>query len=154
MATVFEHPRDLEDAVGTHLGHSDWLTIEQSRINQFADATLDYQWIHVDEEKAKGGPFGATIAHGYLSLSLVSYFVSQVVEVRGFEFAVNYGTNKVRFPAPLRVGSRVRGSVEVVSVEEVKGGIQSVMRVTVEIEGEERPACVAEPVSLYFPKPG
>ncbi len=154
MTVVFESPLDLKDAVGKHLGYSDWLTMEQDRINQFADATNDHQWIHVDVERAKTGPFGATIAHGYLTLSLVSHFMSQVLEVRGFEFAVNYGTNKVRFPAPVKVGSRIRGGAEVIAVEEMKGGIQSVVRVTVEIEGEDRPACIAEPVSLYFPKTG
>ena len=153
MTTVFEHPNELKGAVGKHLGHSDWLTIEQSRIDKFADATFDHQWIHVDQEKARSGPFGATIAHGYLTLSLVSYFMSQIIEVRGFEFAVNYGTNKVRFPAPVKVGSRVRGGAEIISVEETKGGgIQSVVRVTVEVEGEDRPGCIAEPVSVYFPK--
>lgn len=151
-ATVFESPRDLMGAVGKHLGHSDWLTMEQSRIDQFADATEDHQWIHVDAERAAKGPFGATIAHGYLTLSLVSHFVTQIMEVRGFEFAVNYGTDKVRFPAPVRVGSRIRGGAEVVSVDEAKGGILSVVRVTVEVEGEDRPACIADTVSLYFPK--
>ncbi len=151
-AVVFESPHDLKDAVGKHLGYSDWLTMEQDRIDKFADATDDHQWIHVDVERAKAGPFGATIAHGYLTLSLVSAFMTQVFEVRGFEFAVNYGTNKVRFPTPVKVGSRIRGGAEVISVEESKGGILSVVRVTVEIEGEDRPACIAEPVSLYFPK--
>ena len=151
-AVVFESPHDLKDAVGKHLGYSNWLTMEQDRVNQFADATEDYQWIHVDVQRAKKGPFGGTIAHGYLTLSLVSYFIPQVFEVRGFEMAVNYGTNKVRFPAPVKVGSRIRGGAEVVSVEESKGGILSVVRVTVEIEGEERPACIAETVSLYFPE--
>lgn len=151
-ATVFESPRDLLGAVGNHLGHSNWLTMEQSRIDQFADATEDHQWIHVDVERAAKGPFGATIAHGYLTLSLVSHFVTQIMEVRGFEFAVNYGTEKVRFPAPVRVGARIRGGAEVVSVDEAKGGILSVVRVTVEVEGEDRPACIADTVSLYFPK--
>ena len=151
-AVVFESPHDLKDAVGTHLGYSEWLSMEQDRVNQFADATEDHQWIHVDVERAKTGPFGATIAHGYLTLSLVSCFLPQILEVRGFEMAVNYGMNKVRFPAPVKVGSRIRGGAEVVSVEESKGGILSVVRVTVEIEGEERPACIAETMSLYFPK--
>ena len=106
----------------------------------------------MDVEGAKRGPFGATIAHGYLTLSLVSHFVTQIMEVRGFEFAVNYGTNKVRFPAPVRAGARIRGGAEVVSVDETKGGIMSVVRVTVEIEGEDRPGCIAETVSLYFPR--
>ncbi len=154
MAVIFESPQDLKDAVGKHLGYSEWLTMEQDRVNQFADATDDHQWIHVDAERAKAGPFGATIAHGYLTLSLVSSFLSQIVEVRGFEFAVNYGTNMVRCPAPVKVGSRIRGGAEVISVEESKGGVQSIVRITVEIEGEERPACIAETVSLYFPQKG
>ena len=151
-AIVFESPRDLLGQVGKHLGHSEWLTMEQSRINQFADATEDHQWIHVDVERAAKGPFGATVAHGYLTLSLVSHFVTQIIEVRGFEFAVNYGMEKVRFPAPVRAGARIRGGAEVISVDEAKGGILSVVRVTVEVEGEERPACIADTVSLYFPK--
>ncbi|MGB5809215.1 MAG: MaoC family dehydratase [Polyangiales bacterium] len=152
MAMIFETPHDLQASVGKHLGRSDWLTMEQDRVNQFADATNDHQWIHVDVERAKAGPFGAPIAHGYLTLSLVSYFLPQIAEVRGFEFAVNYGTNKVRFPAPVKVGSRIRGSAELISADEAKGGIQAVIRVTVEIEGEERPGCIADTVSLYFPK--
>jgi len=151
-AVIFKSPYELKDAVGKHLGYSDWLIMEQDRVDKFADATDDHQWIHVDVERAKTGPFGATIAHGYLTLSLVSAFMTQIFEVRGFEFAVNYGTNKVRFPTPVRVGSRIRGGAEVISVDESKGGILSVVRVTVEIEGEDRPACIAEPVSLYFPQ--
>lgn len=151
-AVVFESPHDLKEAVGKHLGYSEWLTMEQDRVDTFAKATGDHQWIHVDVERAKTGPFGATIAHGYLTLSLVSCFIPQIFEVQGFEFAVNYGANKVRFPAPVKVGSRIRGGAEVVSVEETKGGILSVVRVTVEIEGEDRPACIAETVSLYFPE--
>ena len=151
-SVVFESPHDLKNAVGQHLGYSEWLTMEQDRVDKFADATNDHQWIHVDVELAKTGPFGATIAHGYLTLSLVSSFMPQIFEVRGFEFAVNYGTEKVRFPAPVKVGARIRGGAEVVSVEEAKGGILSIVRVTVEVEGEERPACIAETVSLYFPK--
>ena len=108
-ATVFESPYDLKAAVGKHLGYSPWMTIDQDRIDKFADATNDHQWIHVDVERAKTGPFGATIAHGYLSLSLVSSFMPQIFEVRGFEFAVNYGTNKVRFPNAVKCGARIRG---------------------------------------------
>jgi len=112
-ATIFESPHDLNDAVGKHLGYSGWLTMEQDRVDKFADATNDHQWIHVDAERAKTGPFGATIAHGYLTLSLVSSFMPEIFEVRGFEFAVNYGTNKVRFPAPVKVGQRIRGGAEI-----------------------------------------
>ena len=148
--TVFESPRELVSAVGRHLGYSPWMTIEQERVNRFADATNDHQWIHVDVERAKGGPFKGTIAHGYLTLSLVSSFMPQIFEVRGFEFAVNYGCDKVRFPNAVKVGARVRGGAEVVSVEESKGGILSVVRITVEIEGEKRPGCIVDTVSLYF----
>lgn len=150
-AIIFETPQELQSAVGKHLGYSPWMKMEQDRIDKFADATNDHQWIHVDVERAKKGPFGATIAHGYLTLSLVSSFMPQIFEVRGFEFAVNYGTNKVRFPNAVKAGARIRGGAEVLSVEEAKGGILSVVRVTVEIEGEERPGCIAEAVSLYFP---
>lgn len=145
---------ELDALVGQELGASQWVEVTQEMIDGFADVTNDHQWIHVDVERAKTGPFGATIAHGYLTLSLVSSFMPQIFEVRGFEFAVNYGTNKVRFPAPVKVGARIRGGAEVVSVEEAKGGILSVVRVTVEVEGEDRPACIAETVSLYFPKKG
>ncbi len=152
MATVFSHPRELAAAVGKHLGHTDWLAITQQRIDAFAEATGDHQWIHVDPERAKTGPFGATIAHGYLTLSLVGMFLPQIVEVRGIRMGINYGTDKVRFPAPVRVGSRVRGGGELLKVEEVKDGVQATMRITVEIEGAERPACVVDTISRYYPK--
>ena len=152
MPHIIETPEQIQDSVGKHIGYSDWITIEQDRIDKFADATGDHQWIHVNPEMAKNGPFGAPIAHGYLTLSLVSYFLPQIIEVRGIKFAVNYGVNKVRFPAPVKVGSRVRAGAEVVSAETFKGGIRSIVRVTVEIEGGERPACVAETVSLYYPQ--
>jgi acyl dehydratase len=152
MATVFQTPAELKSATGQHLGHSDWLEITQERINQFADATGDHQWIHVDPERAKAGPFGACIAHGYLTLSLVNMFLPQIVTVRGIRMGVNYGVDKVRFPAPVRVGSRVRGSGELVTVEEVKGGVQATIRVTVEIEGGDRPACVVDTISRFFPQ--
>jgi acyl dehydratase len=124
----------------------------QERINQFADATGDHQWIHVDPERAKSGPFGACIAHGYLTLSLVSMFLPLIVDVRGIRMGVNYGVDRVRFPAPVRVGSRIRGGGELVNVEEVKGGVQATIRVTVEIEGSDRPACVVDTISRYFPE--
>ena len=152
MATVFSTPMALLDAVGTQLEASDWLEITQDRINLFADATGDHQWIHVDPERAKDGPFGACIAHGYLSLSLVNLFLPQMIDVQGFTHAVNVGSDKTRFPAPVPVGSRLRGTGEIVSVEEIKGAIQSVVRVTVEIEGSERPACVIDTISRYFPE--
>ncbi|MCH7709885.1 MAG: MaoC family dehydratase [Myxococcales bacterium] len=153
MATVFDTPADLKNAVGKQLGVSDWLEIDQQRIDKFADATGDHQWIHVDPERAKNGPFGATIAHGYLTQSLVNYFLPQIVEVHGISMGVNYGANRIRFPAPVRVGSRIRGSAELLGVEETKdGGVQATIRVTVEIEGSERPGCVIDTISRYYPK--
>ena len=152
MPTIFETPKQLLGAVGQKLGASDWLAIEQARVNQFADATGDHQWIHVDPERAKSGPFGATIAHGYLTLSLVNSFLPQLLEVRGISMGVNYGCDRVRFPSPVRVGSRVRGVGEVVAAEEVKGGaVQVTVRVSVEIEGSDRPACVVDTISRFVP---
>ena len=150
MATVFKSPAELQSAVGRHLGYSDWLQITQQRIDQFAEATGDHQWIHVDPERAKKGPFGATIAHGYLTLSLLSMFLPQIVEVRGISMGINYGTEKVRFPAPVTVGSRIRAGGELVSAEAVKGGVQVVVRVTIEIEGKDKPACVVDTISRYY----
>lgn len=152
MTRVFSTPSALLDAVGEQLGASDWLTIDQARINLFADATGDHQWIHVDPERAKGGPFGACIAHGYLTLSLVNVFLPQIIDVQGISMGVNVGCEKVRFPKPVTVGSRVRGVGELLSAEEAKGGVQSVVRVTVEIEGSDRPACVVDTISRYFPE--
>lgn len=151
MTTIFTTPHELNDAVGKTLGHSDWLNIDQERINLFAEATGDHQWIHVDPEKAKEGPFGACIAHGYLTLSLVNLFLPQIIDVQGISMGVNYGCEKIRFPAPVKVNSRVRGVGELVDVTEVKGGIQAVIRVTVEIEKGDRPACVVDTISRYYP---
>ena len=152
MPTVFDSPAQLLENVGKQLGASDWLEIDQERIDLFADATGDHQWIHVDPDRAAQGPFGSTIAHGYLTLSLVNLFLPQVVEVRGISMGVNYGSNKLRFPAPVPVGSRIRGSAELVEAEEVKGGaIQAVIRVTIEVEGSDRPACVVDTISRYVP---
>ena len=152
MPTVFQHPSELAAKVGQHLGYSDWITIEQDRVNRFADATGDHQWIHVDPERAKSGPFGGTIAHGYLTMSLVNLFLPQIMEVRGISMGVNYGADKLRFPAPVKVGARVRGGGELLKVEDVKGGaVQATVRVTVEIEGGDRPGCVVETISRYVP---
>ncbi len=152
MATVFETPAELKQAVGKHLGYSDWLTIDQSRIDQFAEATNDHQWIHVDPERAKTGPFGATIAHGYLTQSLVNSFLPEIIEVRGISMGINYGCDRLRFPSPVPVGSRVRGGAEVLEVEQTKdGGFQSKVRVTVEIEGSDKPGCVIDTISRYYP---
>ncbi|WP_431683339.1 MaoC family dehydratase [Kitasatospora sp. KL5] len=148
---VFPSPADLAGAVGTEIGTGDWLTIEQDRINLFADATGDHQWIHTDPERAAAGPFGATVAHGYLTLSLLPHLAQQAYRVEGVRMGVNYGLNKVRFPAPVRVGSRVRARVALTGADEIPGGLQITTRVTVEIEGGEKPACVAEAVSRIHP---
>ncbi|MAE94945.1 MAG: dehydratase [Deltaproteobacteria bacterium] len=152
MPTVFENPGELLGSVGKQLGASEWLVIEQDRIDQFAEATGDHQWIHVDPERAKEGPFGSTIAHGYLTLSLVNALLPQILVVNGVSMGVNYGTDKVRFPAPVPVGSRIRGVGELVAAEEVKGGaVQATVRITVEIEGSERPGCVVDTISRFVP---
>ncbi len=152
MPTIFAAPKELLGAAGRKLGPSDWLVVDQGRIDQFAAATGDHQWIHVDPERAKSGPFGATIAHGYLTLSLVNALLPQLLEVRGIAMGVNYGCDRVRFPAPVRVGSRVRAAGEVVGAEEVKGGaVQVTVRVSVEIEGGDRPACVVDTISRFVP---
>jgi len=153
MATVFQSPSELAAAVGQHLGYSEWLPITQERVNLFAEASGDHQWIHVDPERAKSGPFGGTIAHGYLTLSLVNLFLPQIVDVRGISMGVNYGADRVRFPAPLKVGARVRGGAELMKVEQTKdGGVQATVRVSVEIEGGDRPACVVDTISRYYPE--
>ncbi len=151
MTTQFDTPSALMGSEGQHLGYSDWLEIDQKRIDLFADATGDHQWIHVDPERAAEGPFGKTIAHGYLSLSLVNLFLPQIMKVDNVSMGVNYGCEKVRFPAPVPVGSRVRGGGEVISVEQVKGGVQIVVRITVEIDGGDRPACVIDTISRFYP---
>ncbi|BBT15348.1 MaoC family dehydratase [Metapseudomonas otitidis] len=150
MTTVFETPAELLQRVGEPLGHSAWLTLDQARIDLFAEATGDHQWIHVDPQSAAKGPFGACIAHGYLTLALVNLFLPQLLEVRGISMGVNYGCDRVRFPNVVRVGSRVRGRAELVAAEEVKGGVQATVRVSVEIEGEERPGCVVDTISRYY----
>lgn len=151
MPTIFATPSALLGSEGTQLGPTDWLEITQQRVDLFADATGDHQWIHVDPLRAKDGPFGACIAHGYLTLSLVNLFLPDLLRVDGVRMGVNYGVDKVRFPAPVPVGKRIRGRGEVVAAEEVKGAVQAVVRVTVEIEGSDRPACVADTISRFFP---
>ena len=152
MTKVFETPAALLGSEGTRLGPTEWLLIDQARVDGFAQVTGDHQWIHVDVERARAGPFGGTIAHGYLTMSLVNLFLPQLIEVRGFAHAVNVGADRLRFLAPVKVGSRIRGAGEIVAVEEVKGAVQSVVRVTVEIENEEKPACVVDTISRYFPE--
>ncbi|MED5260968.1 MAG: MaoC family dehydratase [Myxococcota bacterium] len=152
MPTVFQTPLELKDSIGKHLGYSEWLTVEQSRIDQFADATLDHQWIHLDAERAKSGPFGATIAHGYLTSSLVSHFLPQIITVGGISMGINYGADRLRFPSPVRVGSKLRAGAELIEAEDAKdGSIQTKIRVTVEIEGSDKPACVIDSLTRYYP---
>lgn len=148
---TFHGIEELEKAVGSHLGHSDWHTVTQEQIDRFAEATGDRQWIHVDPEKAAGGPFGTTIAHGYLTLSMVPSLVQRIYRLDGLSMSVNYGSNKVRFPAPVPVGSRIRAGVELLSVERGPGGARAVVRVTIEREGGDKPVCVAETVSVLVP---
>lgn len=148
---TFDGVDALRAAVGEHLGFSPWHTVTQEQVDLFAEATGDHQWIHVDPERAATGPFGATIAHGYLTLSLVPMLTWQVYAVEGVRMGVNYGSDRVRYPAPVPVGSRVRAGVELQSVEPGSGGYQVRTRVTVEIEGSERPGCVADVISVVVP---
>ena len=140
----------VKAAVGTELGTSEWLQITQERIDQFAQATGDHQWIHVDPERAAAGPFGSTIAHGYLTLSLSNALLPEIVEVTGISMGVNYGVDKVRFPAPVPVGSRIRASAVLAEVSDVAGGVQTKVVITVELEGSAKPACVIESLSRYL----
>ncbi|MFE3882033.1 MaoC family dehydratase [Streptomyces lydicus] len=147
---VFGSLDELRGAVGEELGTSDWLEIDQKRIDLFAKATGDHQWIHVDQEKAAAGPFGTTIAHGYLTLSLLPAFVPQLMRVDNVKMGINYGTNKVRFPATVPVGSRLRATARIAEVTEVPGGVQLATVVTIEREGGDKPVCVAESVSRFY----
>jgi len=150
MATTVQGIENFHQLVGEHLGYSDWHRIEQEQIDRFADATGDHQWIHVDPERAKGGPFGTTIAHGYLTLSLAPVYLGEVLAVEGTSMGVNYGCNKVRFPAPVPVGSNLRLGVEVAGAEDVTGGVQVALDLTFETEGSSKPSCVAQVVYRYF----
>ena len=147
---VFESPDEVVAAVGSDLGASEWVEITQERVDAFADATGDHQWIHVDPERARAGPFGGTIVHGYLTLSLVPWLGSQVFTLGGDGAALNYGTNKVRFPQPVPVGSRIRTHVSVAEAQQVRAGTQVVFRHSIEIEGQDKPGCVAETVVLLL----
>jgi len=140
-------------AKGEHLGHGGWQTITQEQVDRFAEATGDHQWIHVDPVRAAAGPFGGTIAHGYLTLSLLPALAAEIYRIDGLAMGVNYGSEKVRFPSPVPVGSRVRAGAELVEVREVPQGRQAVVRCTVEIEGGAKPACVADTVVLLVPHP-
>jgi acyl dehydratase len=147
---VVESRAQVLALAGKEIGSSGWLEVTQDRINLFADATDDHQWIHVDPERAKGGPFGATVAHGFLTLSLIPLLSKEVLDVRGIRMGVNYGLNKVRFPSPVRVGSRIRLRIKNLEVTEVDGGgLQLVNQMTIEVDGQDKPACVAETVVRY-----
>lgn len=143
---VFNGVQEFRAAAGEVLGSSGWVLVDQARIDAFADATGDHQWIHVDPDRAASGPFGRTIAHGLLTLSLTPSMSYEIFRVDGVRLLVNYGYNRIRYPAPVPAGSRVRGTATLVSVEEVPGGLQAVLSTEVEIEGSAKPACVAESV--------
>ena len=149
MTTILEQPADLLGLVGQSLGTTEWIKVTQQQVDLFADATGDRQWIHTDAERAAKGPFKGTIAHGYLTLSLTPAVIAQVLEIRELTAALNYGVNKVRFPAPVRVGAQVRAAVTVASAQQKTSGVESVFKLTYEIDGEARPACVADVIVLY-----
>ena len=150
-AVVLSGIDGVRAAVGKHLGYSDWLEITQDRVNLFAEATGDFQWIHIDVERAqRESPYGGPIAHGYLTLSLSNMLLPTVVTTEGFSMAINYGVDRVRFPAAVPVGARVRAGVECVEATDVQGGIQTKMLITMEIEGSERPGCVIESLSRWL----
>ena len=151
MATHFDGIESMKAKVGEHLGYSDWHLVTQSQVDLFAEATGDHQWIHVDPERARReSPFGGPIAHGYLTLSLAPVLLGQVYSVSGVTMGVNYGCNKVRFPAPVPVGSRLRLGATLQSIEEIQGGAQVVLALSFEVEGSEKPSCVAETVFRFY----
>lgn len=147
---IFNGVEELTAAVGETVGVSDWVVVDQARINAFADATGDHQWIHVDVEKAKQGPFGTTIAHGLLTLSLLPLFLQQISRVDGVRMAINYGFDRVRFPTPVPAGSRLRGVAKLVEVTRLEGAVQAKLTTTIEIEGGAKPACVVESIVRYM----
>ncbi|MEV8094634.1 MaoC family dehydratase [Streptomyces sp. TLI_235] len=150
MLTTFASLADLKAAVGTELGTSEWHTIGQEQVNLFAEATGDHQWIHVDPERAQASPFGGTIAHGYLTLSLIPVLAKECYGVEGIAMALNYGSEKVRFPSPVPVGTAVRATAELVSADEVPGGVQALVRFTITSEGSAKPHCVAETITRFY----
>ena len=150
MTTNIEGIDGLKDKKGEHLGYSDWLEVTQERVNEFAEATGDHQWIHVDPERAKAGPFGGPIAHGYLTISLAPMLLPQVMRVEGIQMGVNYGINKLRFPSPVPVGSKLRVGASLADVEDIQGGAQVTLDLTFEVEGKEKPSCVAQAVYRYY----
>jgi len=150
MATTISGIEELKSKVGEHLGYSEWLEVTQDRVNKFADATDDHQWIHVDPERANAGPFGGPIAHGYLTLSLAVPLLAQVLRVDGVRMGINYGLNRVRFPSPVPVPSKLRVGAVLKSVEDIEGGAQSTFELTFEVEGKEKPSCVAEVIYRWY----
>jgi acyl dehydratase len=151
MVTTIDGIGGMKAHVGEHLGYSDWHEVTQAQVNLFADATGDHQWIHVDPERAtRESPFGGPIAHGYLTLSLAPALLTQVIAVTDITYGVNYGCNRVRFVSPVPVGGKVRVGAKVASVDDVAGGVQSVLELTFEVEGKDKPACVAEVVYRYY----
>jgi acyl dehydratase len=147
---IFNGIDELRAAAGTHVGASDWMTVDQSRVDTFADATEDHQWIHVDPEKAKDGPFGGPIAHGFLTLSLLSHLLAQVYRIEGTKMGINYGLNKVRFTSPVPSGSKIRGRFTLARLEPLDGGVQTTWTVVIEREGGDKPAMVAETISRHY----
>jgi acyl dehydratase len=151
MVTTFDSLDDLRAATGRHLGHTGWLEVDQARVDLFAEATGDHQWIHVDVDRARReSPFGGPIAHGFLTLALSNLFLPELLAVPAAASGVNYGTGKVRFPGPVPVGSRLRAGAEVTAVDEIPGGVQTTIRITIEVEGREKPACVIESLSRWL----
>jgi acyl dehydratase len=148
---VFNGVAEIEAAVGSHLGWSEWHEVTQDQVQPFADATGDHQWIHLDVDKAKEGPFGGTIAHGFLTLSLLPMLVAEVYRIEGVRMGVNYGADRLRFPSPVPVGSRVRAGVDLASVTPSAMGFQIASRVTIECEGSEKPACVVDMLAVVVP---
>jgi acyl dehydratase len=149
--TTYASLADLTAAVGTELGTSEWHTIDQARVDLFAEATGDHQWIHVDPARAEQSPFGGTIAHGYLTLSLIPVLAKECYAVEGIRMALNYGSEKVRFPAPVPVGTAIRATAELLSAEQVAGGVQALVRYTISSEGSPKPHCVAETITRFYP---
>ena len=150
MTVIIDDLSQFEDLVGKHLGFSEYRLIDQESVNLFADATGDHQWIHVDPEKSASGPFGGTIAHGYMTLSLIPALIGEIFLVQNLTFGVNYGCNKVRFPSPVHVGSKLRLGIAVTEVTPIEGGAQVVLDATVETEGSSKPSCVAQVVYRYY----
>ncbi|GAB1819561.1 MaoC family dehydratase [Herbidospora sp. RD11066] len=148
---IFSNISELKAAQGTHLGFTDWRPVTQEQVNLFADATGDHQWIHIDAERAAQGPFGGTIAHGFLSLSMLPALMSELIRVEGLAMGINYGLNKVRFPAPVPVGARIRAGGEIAELTDTAQGVLGTLKMVIEVEGVAKPACAAEQLVLYIP---